>query len=149
MSHSAEGAEPRDCNSIKKGGFIVMKQKFPCKVTAVSVSKTGKHGHAKMKIVASDIFTGNKHQDVVPTSHKVLVPLVSRTDYKFLAIDDQNFVDLLDGDETLRQDLQVTDEELIAKLKTAEQESDSLVVTVLAAMGTEKIIAVKSGKEEG
>lgn len=33
----------------------------PCKVTDVSTSKTGKHGHAKCNFTAIDIFTGKLH----------------------------------------------------------------------------------------
>src|SRR3990167_15602 len=41
---------PCPCNDIKKGGYIMVKEK-PCKVSEMSVSKTGKHGHAKANIV--------------------------------------------------------------------------------------------------
>ncbi len=39
-----------------------------------STSKTGKHGHAKAKIVATDIFNGRKYEDVQPTSHNMFAP---------------------------------------------------------------------------
>ena len=37
----------------------------PCKVLNISVSKTGKHGHAKCNFTATDIFTGKKLEDMV------------------------------------------------------------------------------------
>ena len=37
---------PMEAGQIRKGGYIVIKNR-PCKVVAVSTSKTGKHGHAK------------------------------------------------------------------------------------------------------
>ena len=33
-------------------------QNRPCKIVEMSTSKTGKHGHAKVHLVALDIFTG-------------------------------------------------------------------------------------------
>ena len=40
-----------------------------------STSKTGKHGHAKAKIVALDIFTQRKYEDICPTSHNMVAPV--------------------------------------------------------------------------
>ena len=43
-------------------------------ITEITTSKTGKHGHAKANITGLDIFTGNKYQDMSPTSHTMWVP---------------------------------------------------------------------------
>ena len=43
--------------SLKKGDFIMIKG-HPCKILEVTTSKTGKHGHAKANITATDIITG-------------------------------------------------------------------------------------------
>ena len=40
-----------------------------------STSKTGKHGHAKAKIAALDIFTGKRLEDAQPTSHNMSAPV--------------------------------------------------------------------------
>merc|ERR1712162_76355 len=42
-----------EAGQIRKGGYIMIKGKA-CKVKDVSVSKTGKHGHAKCKFLATD-----------------------------------------------------------------------------------------------
>ena len=59
---------PMEAGQIRKGGFIMIKGN-PCKVSDVSTSKTGKHGHAKCHFVAIDIFTGKKaYWDVLAQS---------------------------------------------------------------------------------
>eukprot|EP00300_Choanocystis_sp_HF-7_P001718 c11380_g1_i2.p2 GENE.c11380_g1_i2~~c11380_g1_i2.p2 ORF type:complete len:126 (-),score=28.10 c11380_g1_i2:352-684(-) len=48
-----------EAGQIRKGEHIVIRG-CPCRVVEVTVSKTGKHGHAKCAITALDIFTGNQ-----------------------------------------------------------------------------------------
>lgn len=42
-------------------------------VIEVTTSKTGKHGHAKCHFTATDIFTGKKMEELVPSSHNLEV----------------------------------------------------------------------------
>ena len=44
---------PMEAGQIRKGGMIMIKGQ-PCKVSEVSTSKTGKHGHAKCNFVANN-----------------------------------------------------------------------------------------------
>ncbi len=72
---------PMQCSSIKKNGFVVIKDR-PCKVVDMSTSKTGKHGHAKVHMVGIDIFTGRKYEELSPSTHNMDVPIVKRMDYQ-------------------------------------------------------------------
>merc|ERR1711988_979864 len=65
----------------------------------------GKHGHAKAHIVALDIFTGKKYEDLCPTSHNVSVPFVKRDEYTLMDIGGDGTVSLLDGDGNAKEDL--------------------------------------------
>jgi hypothetical protein len=81
VDSGASTTYPAQCSSIKKNGFVVIKGR-PCKVVETSTSKTGKHGHAKVHMVAIDIFTARKMEEICPASHNMDVPHVKRTDYQ-------------------------------------------------------------------
>merc|ERR1712232_1155663 len=138
------------------GGSHLMIKGHPCKCVEVSTSKTGKHGHAKAHIVAIDIFTGKKYEDLCPTSHNIEVPFVKRTEYQLLNADeDTGEVSLLLDDggtkddlnlpakvtqgEPTEDDVKVTDE-ILKLFGTSEK---TLIVTVLSACAMEKIVAIK------
>lgn len=74
---------PMEGGQIRKGGYIMIKGN-PCKVSDVSTSKTGKHGHAKCHFVAIDIFSGKKMEDLVPSSHTTAVPFVKKEEFQCL-----------------------------------------------------------------
>lgn len=60
--------------------------KSPTQIIDMSTSKTGKHGHAKVHLVATDIFTQRKYEDISPSTHNMDVPNVSRVEYQLINI---------------------------------------------------------------
>merc|ERR1712144_69144 len=95
-----------EAGQIRKGGYIMVKGKA-CKVKSVSVSKTGKHGHAKCKFVASDIFTGATCEELCPSTHTIDVPFVNKKDWQIQGLQDETYVLLMDDDGEMREDLQL------------------------------------------
>merc|ERR1712012_1407057 len=147
---------PQQAGEIKKGSYLMIKG-HPCKCVEVSTSKTGKHGHAKAHIVALDIFTDKKYEDLCPTSHNLEVPFVKRTEYQVLMADadkgtvsmlkdentgetkdDLNLPNVVQTGEPTDQDKKVTDE-----LLKGLDEGKQVIAIVQAACGIEKIIQVK------
>lgn len=135
---------PVSAGSCKKGSHVVLKGN-PCKVTEVSTSKTGKHGHAKASITGIDIFTGKKYQDIAPTSHNLMQPVIVKKDYQLIQIEEDNFISLMDDDGTIREDLCLDPQgdEIHSKIREDFFANKELTVTVLKCMQKEKIIASK------
>ncbi len=151
----ASATYPQQAGEIKKGSHLMIKGR-PCKCVEVSTSKTGKHGHAKAHIVAIDIFTGKKLEDLCPTSHNLDVPFVKRTEFQVLMADpDTGNVSLLMEDGNTKDDLNLptfvkqgepTDEDkkVAEELLEALDSGKTVHCVVLQACGEEKIVSVKT-----
>merc|ERR1719230_984491 len=81
-----------------------------CKIVSMSTSKTGKHGHAKCKFTAIDIFDGTKHEMVETSTHNVTIPNVTRTEFTCMDVDDDGFMTLMDAEGNTRDDIKLPDE---------------------------------------
>mmetsp|Transcript_9192 Transcript_9192/g.14526 ORF Transcript_9192/g.14526 Transcript_9192/m.14526 type:complete len:152 (-) Transcript_9192:1364-1819(-) len=135
---------PIQAGLCKKGTFVLLKGN-PCKVIELSTSKTGKHGHAKANIIGVDIFTGKKYQDISPTSHNLLQPIIQKTDYTLIQIEDDDYVALMDDEGEVREDLFIEPEndEIHKKIKEEFENGKNLSLTILKCMGKERIVAFK------
>ena len=71
---------PQQCSALRKNGFVIINNR-PCKIVEMSTSKTGKHGHAKVNLVGIDVFTNKKYEDICPSTHNMMVPIVVRKEY--------------------------------------------------------------------
>mmetsp|Transcript_60367 Transcript_60367/g.143869 ORF Transcript_60367/g.143869 Transcript_60367/m.143869 type:complete len:171 (-) Transcript_60367:192-704(-) len=146
---------PMQAGEIRKGSYLMIKG-HPCKCVEVSTSKTGKHGHAKAHIVAIDIFTGKKMEDLCPTSHNLDVPVVKKSELQVLVADEASGeVSLLQEDGTTKDDLNLPtfvkigepteeDVKLTKELLSAVEEGKTVTAIVQAACGMEKIIGIKT-----
>lgn len=132
---------PMQCSALRKNGFVVIKGR-PCKIVDMSTSKTGKHGHAKVHLVAIDIFTGKKLEDLSPSTHNMEVPVVKRTEYQLLDIDD-GFLSLMTMDGETKDDVRSPDGELGDGMQSAFDDGKDLMVTVITSMNEEAAISFK------
>src|ERR1700743_1051895 len=109
------------CSALRKNGHVVIKNR-PCKIVEMSTSKTGKHGHAKVHLVAIDIFTGKKLEDLCPSTPNMDVPNVRRQAYRLvrlagpvwspappaqLDVTDDGFLSLMSDDGGTKDDVKV------------------------------------------
>lgn len=139
---------PRQCSALRKGGFVVIKGR-PCKIVEMSTSKTGKHGHAKVHLVATDIFTGKKYEDLSPSTHNMDVPVVNRKEYQLVDISDDGYLSLIDDSGGLKNDVKKPDDaDLVKKLDALfpvdqpNLQKDTNVI-ILTSMGEEACIDAK------
>eukprot|EP00745_Piridium_sociabile_P040897 TRINITY_DN79647_c0_g1_i2.p1 TRINITY_DN79647_c0_g1~~TRINITY_DN79647_c0_g1_i2.p1 ORF type:complete len:140 (+),score=27.60 TRINITY_DN79647_c0_g1_i2:352-771(+) len=133
--------------NLKKNGYAMLKEK-PCKIVEITTSKTGKHGHAKAHIVGLDIFTGKKYEDLCPTSHNMSVPVVSRVEYSCISVDDEGYCSILLENGDMKEDLRIPsgsdeDDKTAQGLMKITNDGKVALVTVISAVGQEKIIAFK------
>ncbi|KAG7113685.1 Eukaryotic translation initiation factor 5A like protein [Verticillium longisporum] len=139
---------PMQCSALRKNGFVVIKGR-PCKIIDMSTSKTGKHGHAKVHLVATDIFTGKKLEDLSPSTHNMDVPNVTRREYQLLDISDDDFLSLMADDGDMKDDVRMPDGEIGDKIKKLfqEEEKDTNVI-ILTAMGEQCAIEAKEAPRQ-
>ncbi|KAG7447303.1 eukaryotic translation initiation factor 5A-2 [Guyanagaster necrorhizus] len=132
---------PMQCSALRKNGFVVIKNR-PCKIVEMSTSKTGKHGHAKVHLVAIDIFTNKKLEDICPSTHNMDVPNVQRNEYQLVNID-EGFLNLMTQDGTPKDDVKVPEGDLGGQISKDFDDGKDLLVTIISAMGEEQAISYK------
>jgi translation initiation factor 5A len=71
--------------SIKEGTFVLVEGN-PCKVVSLDISKSGKHGHAKVRMVAIGILDEKKREMVVPGHDNVEVPIIEKKNAQVLSV---------------------------------------------------------------
>jgi len=149
-SHSgAEHYYSKQAGELRKGAYIMIKG-HACKVSELTTSKTGKHGHAKAYIVGLDIFTGKKFEDIVPAGHNVMVPSVKKTEYQLIDAEaETGEVSVIKESGDTKDDLKLPDEsdddkKISKEIVDAIDAGKDVVVLVQSAIGLEKIVGWKS-----
>ncbi len=70
-------SRPADLGSVKEGSYIIIDDE-PCRVVSREHFKPGKHGAAKVRLVALSIFTGSKKSYVAPAESRVDIPMIDK-----------------------------------------------------------------------
>ncbi len=71
-------------NEISKGSYMLF-DGVPCRVSEVSISKPGKHGHAKFRIIGVGLLDEKKREVVMP-HRDVEVPIVEKRNAQVLSV---------------------------------------------------------------
>ncbi len=70
---------------LKPGSFVLI-DGFACQVKATDKSKPGKHGSAKVRVVAFDVFSNQKRGLLKSTSMDVDVPIMVKGSAQVVAV---------------------------------------------------------------
>ncbi|MCD6502799.1 MAG: translation initiation factor IF-5A [Euryarchaeota archaeon] len=122
----------KEVRELRVGAYIVIDDE-PCRIVEMSISKPGKHGDAKARIVAIGLFDGQKRSIVAPVKDKVKVPIVDKRQGQVIAVmgDTVQIMDL-DTYETLELSMP-DDPEIRERLQPGKE------VQYIVSMGKAKI----------
>jgi len=95
-------------NSIKAGSYILI-DGVACKATSSETSKSGKHGHAKVRIVAVGLLDNKKRDIVMPAHDNVEVPIIEKKTAQVLSISG-NKANVMDAENYETFDLEIPEE---------------------------------------
>jgi len=94
--------------TLQKGNYIVI-DGAACKVVSINISRPGKHGHAKVNMMAVGILDGKKRNLVSPGHDNVEVPLIEKKTAQVLSINGK-MANLMDSTNYETFDLEIPEE---------------------------------------
>ena len=80
-------SKPAELGSLKVGHNIVIDGE-PCRIVELEKSKPGKHGAAKVRLVAIGIFDNVKRTMVGPADSRVEVPIIEKRSGQVVSLGD-------------------------------------------------------------
>ena len=121
--------------SLKKGDTIII-DGHACKITDTSTSRPGKHGHAKVNLMAVGMLDGKKRNLIIPGHDKVEAPIIEKKNGQVLSISDNN-ANVMDSETYETFDIEIPEE-----LKESVKEGVEILYWVM--MGTKVLKQVKN-----
>jgi len=105
-----------EIQKLKTGQYMMVDDE-PCIIKATERSKSGKHGHAKVRVVCIGVFDNNKRSLTIPSGHMISVPEIIKGTAQISFIED-NSINIMDLESYESMDvIWPADEDLISKLK--------------------------------
>ena len=89
--------------TLKKGDTIII-DGAPCKITDTATSRPRKHGHAKVRVEAVNMFTDSKKVFVIPGHDRFEVPMVLKKKGQILSVGEKMSVMDLESFETFEME---------------------------------------------
>jgi translation initiation factor 5A len=147
----ASMCEKTDTNRLKPGSLVMIKGN-PCKVTDTTTAKPGKHGSAKVILKGKDILTDKVYDCTYHAGDMVDAPLVKRTEYTLLNVEEDGALSLLDSQGEMKEDNFLPERDHLSDIKKNikkwfEEGKYEVLVTVIATLNQEQVIDARTGAE--
>lgn len=97
-----------DATEMRVGSYLLL-DGVAHQVKKMDVSKTGKHGHAKVRFEAVNAFTGKKKVGVVPGHDKFEVPMIDKRAAQVLSVSGTT-ASIMDNENFENFDLEIPEE---------------------------------------
>ena len=94
--------------TLSKGSYVLI-DGSACRVTDISTSRPGKHGHAKVRLTAVGIFDSKKRIIVMPGHDHIEVPIVDKKNAQVLSITGKQ-ANVMDSETYETFDLEIPDD---------------------------------------
>ena len=91
-------------NSLKKGSYVIVDD-IASTVTDLNISRPGKHGHAKVNLMAVGMIDGKK-RNMVTGDHEVEAPVIGKRNGQVLTVS-ENMANLMDTETYETFDLEI------------------------------------------
>ncbi len=73
-------------NELRKGDSILVEDQFLCKITEITLSAPGKHGHAKARVEAVGILDGKKRVFVMSADDRAKIPIIEKKNAQVISV---------------------------------------------------------------
>ncbi|MFX1567285.1 MAG: translation initiation factor IF-5A [Promethearchaeota archaeon] len=117
-----------EIQKLKTGQYIMVDEE-PCIIKSTERSKSGKHGHAKVRVVCVGMFDNNKRSLTIPSGHMVDIPEIIKGNAQINFIEDTSInIMNLESYESFDVDWPL-DENLKNKLKEIQADPSKISAT--------------------
>jgi len=99
---------PKSVGTLQKGNYVVI-DGVASIVSDTQTSRPGKHGHAKVRLVAVGILDGKKREVVMPGHDNIDVPIIEKKTAQVLSINGDT-ANVMDSESFETFDLKIPEE---------------------------------------
>ena len=124
--------------SLKNGDHIIINND-PCKIVELTSVKTGKHGAAKVILVAIDIFKGKKYEKSNAAGIHIEKTDIERHTYFLTDITDDNYLSMLDDQNNQIEYFRLPENDIGEKIRLLFDQGKNVKVMTLHAKNKEMI----------
>mmetsp|Transcript_8834 Transcript_8834/g.7813 ORF Transcript_8834/g.7813 Transcript_8834/m.7813 type:complete len:150 (+) Transcript_8834:14-463(+) len=149
MEFDAADITKIEAGKLKPGSLVMINDK-PCKVQKTTKAKPGKHGSAKAIVTAVGILDDKKVEQSFGTSDLLDAPIVVRTEYPLLGLED-DFLQLQEDSGELKENVTFSTQDSLkdveVQIRKFIDDDIPALVTVMYCLGKEMPVSVREDKD--